>query len=112
MSDRCNSEIFKDGHAICALDACMHRAELWVKTVAAESGQRMDWHYSGGRANVLYIGDYDKVSDAVKHLTTDLSKHVPLKKNECGSCDGDEHRPGTVLRVWGPEADGLYRRRT
>lgn len=54
MSDRCNEKIFAHGHSVATLDACRHRAESWVQQVASLSGQSVDWHYSGGIANVLY----------------------------------------------------------
>jgi hypothetical protein len=86
---RCDREIFKDGLGICALDAGRWQAEEWVRKVAQKSGQRVDWHYSGGRANVLYIGDYDRVLAAVKELR--------------GELDGD------ILRIFGRGEHGLYR---
>jgi hypothetical protein len=48
----CNDKVFKEGHSAVILDGCSHRVEEWVKAVAKESGQAVDWHYSGGRANV------------------------------------------------------------
>jgi len=109
MGERCDGEVFKDGNGICALDACMHRAETWVQAVARESGQRMDWHYSGGIASVLYIGDHAKVAAAVEKLRPMLADPMARNAGECGSCSGDTHRPGTILRVYPDDARGLYR---
>lgn len=87
-SDRCDADIFKHGESIAALGARSAAAEAWVQRVAAESGQRVDWHYSGGCAHVLFIGDREKVRQAIERLTPDLD--------------------GTVLRVF-CHGDGLYR---
>jgi len=68
----CDHEIFTSGVGLCVIDARMHAAEKWVQSVAALSGQRVDWHYSGGRANVLVLGDHGKALDAVKELAPTL----------------------------------------
>jgi hypothetical protein len=39
-----------------------------------ESGQPVDWHYSGGRANVLYLGDFTKVQAAIEKLLPELEQ--------------------------------------
>ena len=57
----CNREIFEKGESICVLDTKPDIAEEWVKDVAKRSGTKIDWHYFGGRANILMLGDeYDK----------------------------------------------------
>ncbi len=68
----CDREIFTRGESICTFAAAARITEPWVKKVAAESGQRVDWHYSGGRVNVLYLGDYTKVRAAVENLQAEL----------------------------------------
>jgi hypothetical protein len=92
------------------LDACMHRAEEWVQAIARESGQRVDWHYSGGIANVIYLGDHAKVLDAVVKLTPMLDAPMPRLADQCGSCGGSEHRRGRIMRVFGDGSRGLFRR--
>lgn len=87
----CDPEVFNTGFGVCALDASAGAAEEWVKKVAARSGQRVDWHYSGGRANVLYIGDYTRVLAAVTELEPELR--------------------GTLLAIFPSNSRGLYRRR-
>lgn len=109
MSSKCDEDIFKNGSGVCAIDACMHRAEAWVQSVARESGQRVDWHYSGGIANVLYLGDHAKVAAAVERLAPTLSEPMVRNEGECGSCSGSAHRPGHVMRVFGEGSRGLYR---
>lgn len=85
----CDREVFEKGLGVAALDARMHAAEAWVKKVAAASGQRVDWHYSGGVANVLYLGDYAKVTQAIEQLKGELD--------------------GRIMRIFPPESHGLYR---
>jgi hypothetical protein len=68
----CDREVFDKGVGLCVIDARMHAAETWVQSVAALSGQRCDWHYSGGRANVLVLGDHGKALDAVRDLASTL----------------------------------------
>jgi hypothetical protein len=48
----CNAGVFAKGSSVAIVDACSHCAEVWAQSVAKESGQRVDWHYSGGIANV------------------------------------------------------------
>ena len=72
----CASDIFKDGVGLCVLDARSHAAESWVQAVAAKSGQRVDWHYSGGRANVLVLGDHGAALAAARELAPTLDGRV------------------------------------
>lgn len=72
-SDRCDKDVFKNGEAVCCFHAPSKPTEAWVQKVAAESGQRVDWHYSGGYANVLFLGDYAKVRAAVEKLLPELT---------------------------------------
>lgn len=55
----CDSEIFQYGETIAILSGSSNAIERWVKKVAAEANARIDWHYTGGRANVLHLGDED-----------------------------------------------------
>ncbi len=84
----CDADIFRDGIPLLAADTgdsplnydsrghCRDgetvpgpRAsgfETWVVALREASGQRIDWHYSGGRAQVLYIGDRRAIIDAIE----------------------------------------------
>jgi hypothetical protein len=56
----CDQEIFQKGRHVGMLAGPGSNAiERWVRGVAERSGQRVDWHFFGGRANVLCIGDID-----------------------------------------------------
>ncbi len=104
----CKPDIFKNGHSIVVLDGCSYRVEQWVKAVAKESGQPVDWHYTGGRANVLYLGDYDKIQAAIKTLTPELAKTPPVKDHSC-RCAGPDHDAMSILASYGPNTHGPYR---
>lgn len=109
MSERCDQEVFDQGHSIAVLDACMHRAEEWVQAVAKASGQRVDWHYTGGRANVLYLGDHARVLAAIIELRPQLEMETPKLNGHTCRCTG-AHSAGQVLEVYEkPGAHGPYR---
>lgn len=65
-----------NGVGLCVLDASMRAAEAWAQKVAARSGQRVDWHYSGGRANVLVLGDHAVALMAARELAPELDGTV------------------------------------
>jgi hypothetical protein len=97
----CDDEVFKKGKSIVALDAASEHAEEWVQAVAKSSGQRVDWHYSGGIANVLFLGDRAKVMAAIEAMP----KPGRMKKGY----DGKPTPAVRIMRVYGDEETGLYR---
>jgi hypothetical protein len=64
MSDRCDEEVFRHGVSLLAIDGRANDVEPWVQKVAARSGQKVDWHYTGGVAHVLVLGDHAKAMQA------------------------------------------------
>jgi hypothetical protein len=65
----CDNEIMNDGTCVFVTHSISpNRMERWVKEVATLSGQRVDWHYCGGRACVLALGDLEKVALAMAEL--------------------------------------------
>jgi hypothetical protein len=89
---RCDPKIFKQGEPIVLLDGGMHAVEEWVLEVARLSETRIDWHYSGGIAQVLHLGD----SQSRERALTVMRKR--LKKLN-----------GRVLRWVTTGSKGLYR---
>lgn len=86
----CDPEIFKRGDGVCVIDGNSNAIERWVKAVAKKANAKVDWHYSGGRGNVLHLGDNEsrqRVLSAISELRGELK--------------------GTILSVGGP---ALYRR--
>ena len=77
----CDSEIFEKGEQVFVTSTIPSNAmEGWVKKVAELSGQRVDWHFLGGRARVLALGDIEKVNSAIKKL---MPEHDRLYKKAC-----------------------------
>jgi hypothetical protein len=71
MSDKCDPEVFHHGAPLLLADTDECRAtgfELWVQAVAKASGQPVDWHYSGGVAQVLVLGDMAKARTAARAI--------------------------------------------
>jgi hypothetical protein len=105
MSDRCDSEVFEKGEPILLIDGWAKDVEPWVQKVAALSGQRVDWHYSGGIAQVLFLGDRLRVMGAVEALERELvwnDSDEPRFK-------GSERRNPRIMRRFGEAAPGIYR---
>lgn len=73
----CDKDVYGHGHTIlhCAT-AGPCAFENWVKKVAQDSGQRVDWHYVGGLAAVLYIGDYHKVLSSLNKFRQELDDQI------------------------------------
>ena len=82
----CDRKIFKNGTPILLIDGASNAVENWVKAVAKRSRVEVDWHYSGGRAQVLYLGDsHDRarVEEAIIALEGTL-KGTILQRFELG----------------------------
>jgi hypothetical protein len=67
----CDHDVFQHGKSLLAADthACGASGfDAWIQEVARASHQRVDWHYSGGVAHVLYVGDRDAVMEAARGI--------------------------------------------
>lgn len=112
MPAPCDTNVFEKGHSAIVLDGCSFRVEEWVQSVAKASGQLVDWHYSGGRANVLYVGDFEAVAAAIDELLPRLEDAVKKTAGHSCRCVGDLHDPMVVLeRPTKAGEYGLYRAR-
>jgi hypothetical protein len=82
--DRCDAEVFQKGQPL--LMATTGEVggnklfESWVQKVAKASGQRVDWHYSGGIAQVLVLGDWQKARDAAVDLESELPEDQQIMR--------------------------------
>ena len=88
----CDPEIFQHGEPVVLLDGPSNAVEHFVLAVAARSKARVDWHYSGGIAQVLHLGNaesYARVIAAIKEQPVGL--------------------PPRILRLYAPGESGLYR---
>lgn len=92
MSSSCDSNIFRHGTPLCAVDTGpvggADRFETYIEGIREATGSQVDWHYSGGRAQVLVLGDPEPVRKAIA-LT-------PLPEDQ------------TFLKWFNP-GEGLYR---
>jgi len=71
----CNPDIFKNGQCVCVVDGPSRAVEDWVQKVAKTADAQVDWHYSGGRAVVLHLGDGEsrqRVLEAINNLEYEL----------------------------------------
>lgn len=65
----CDAEVYDQGTVVFMTHSIPSAAmEEWVKKIAAKSGQRVDWHFFGGRAVVQALGDLDAVEAALAEL--------------------------------------------
>src|SRR5271157_6024493 len=55
----CDRRIYKDGTPIVLIEGSSNAVEKWVRAVAKKAKAKVDWHYSGGVAQVLYLGNGD-----------------------------------------------------
>ena len=75
----CNPDIFKKGRGVCVVDGSSNAVERWVQSVAKKANAQVDWHYSGGRVNVLHLGDdasRQRVLDAINELEGELKGRI------------------------------------
>jgi hypothetical protein len=82
----CDRKIFKKGTPIVLIEGASNAVENWVKAVAKRSRVPVDWHYSGGVAQVLYLGnsaDRTRVEEAITALEGTLKGSI-LQRLEQG----------------------------
>ena len=75
----CDPDIFKNGTGLCIVDGRSNAVETWVQAIAKRADTQVDWHYCGGRANVLHLGDEagrQRALEAVKELESQLEGHI------------------------------------
>jgi hypothetical protein len=74
----CDIEVFKNGEPVVLLDGSSESVEQWVQEIARISGSRVDWHYSGGIAQVLHLGDRASRCRVEKAITS-LPKIIDVR---------------------------------
>lgn len=92
----CDQEILREGKPIILLSGSSNMVENWVNDVAEAACARLDWHYSGGIAQVLHLGDdqsWDRTQQAIDSLIVEF-----------------ESAGGTVIRRLSKGQRGIYRR--
>ena len=107
----CDPKIFKNGKTVFVTHTIPSNAmEGWVKKVAAMSGQPVDWHFAGGRAVILALGDLPKVMTAIHSLMPehDALYRAAYSKILPGLEVGDDEipRPRPCKTITMVDADG------
>ncbi len=65
----CDKDVFKNGKCLLITNGIPAAViERWVRAIAADSGQKVDWHYAAGRAIILVLGDFEKARDSMTFL--------------------------------------------
>ncbi|MFZ2484420.1 MAG: hypothetical protein WAX80_01525 [Minisyncoccia bacterium] len=75
----CDPEIFASGRGVCVIDGKSIAIERFVRAVAEKANARVDWHYSGGRGNVLHLGDDEsrqRVLQSIDELESSLEGRI------------------------------------
>ena len=91
----CATDIYEKGECVMITHSIRSfNLEPWVQKVAALSGQPVDWHFSGGRAVILALGDLKKVHAAIQEL---LLEHNELQREACQLYVGDRFKPSYTL---------------
>lgn len=67
-------EMVNSATSICYFHASSEIVESFVKKVSKKSGQKVDWGYSCGIADVFFIGSYNKVLAAILKFKPELDK--------------------------------------
>lgn len=112
--ERCDPEVFSKGHVVCHFHAEADVTEAWVRKVAEESGQRVDWSYFAGYAGVKFIGDEQRVRSAVEKLRPLLKcvhfrlyEPVGKQDEDCPVCGGTLSDPEFELEGYRADAEAL-----
>ncbi len=95
----CNPLIFKLGRGVCVVTGSSNAVERWVRLVAKTARAKVDWHYSGGRANVLHLGfkaSRQRVLNAISELEGQLEGRILSIDGPALYRDGDRVPKGTI----------------
>lgn len=66
--DECDQRIYNEGRTVCVLAGASTAIEALVVRVREEVGVPLDWHYLGGRANVLTLAPPERDADILRFL--------------------------------------------
>jgi hypothetical protein len=90
----CSWFVFNFGSEVCRIDGAAKAVERWVRLVAITARVRLDWHYCGGRAIILYVGG-----------KTGRARAIQVMNNL------ENHLNGSILELEYPPANGLKNKR-
>jgi hypothetical protein len=98
----CNPKVFAEGTCVFVTHTIGPNAlEAWVQQIARKSGQLVDWHYFGGRAKILALGNLAKVHQAIEEL---MPEHDRLYTEAMERFNGQQYSlPKPTLTNWKEE---------
>jgi hypothetical protein len=83
----CNRKIFEKGDVVFVTHSIpAKQIETWVRKIAKESKQKVDWHYFGGRAVIKALGDIDGVKETINKLIDEHDKLQSQAIEEIEKC--------------------------
>ena len=68
----CDQDIYQNGQTVCILAGCSTAIEAVVVRVRELLNVKLDWHYCGGRANVLTTEPKKRHQDIVEALRMEM----------------------------------------
>ena len=72
----CDEEVYLKGEIVFITNTIASgKIEAWVEGLRQQSGQKVDWHWMGGRAVIRALGNIQSVRDAIVHQ---MSMHDDL----------------------------------
>jgi hypothetical protein len=80
----CNKKILKNGTTVAMLAGSSNVIERWVRSVADRAKAQVDWHFAGGRAMVLHLGNkasLQRTLDAIQELKPSFKGDVLYAAN-------------------------------
>lgn len=90
----CDPAVFTHGTAIASLHGPrMHTIEDYIVRVRERSGQQVDWHFVGGIARIVFIGDGNKVRAALE------AEWIQLL-DDYMRCPDNFAKPPKIADVW------------
>lgn len=111
-TDRCDPKIYEGGTTVFLTHTIPSAGmEKWVQAIAKESGQPVDWRYGCGRAEMLALGDLNRVRKAIIKLREthdDLYFHAV---KELGDMFTDKIIQERIEGIWeyNRNTNGLFR---
>jgi hypothetical protein len=113
--NECDQEIFAKGKPVCIADAGSEHMEPWVQSIAEMAKARVDWHYSGGIAQVLHLGDAEsraRVEKAIDRLEDALVGRI-MRRYPDGSgglfrCGVSEVPKGAIAGFAGLDGEQVF----
>lgn len=77
---RCDDRVYRHGEVVDVIGdhPGSERIDAWVREIRNVSGQKVDWHFFGGRAVIKAIGDLELVRNAM------VSHPIPTTPTDTG----------------------------